>query len=321
MAESIAYRHTRRKLLIHNPYFQEEVLQARRRLGIPENGFTHAVDELTREVPVHRTGLPLGKPDLKQLRSKACQLNLPLDARMAEWDEKYARSGTSFEQAIQEFGWGALPIFSAWEWAGWWADREAREAGLGRRTGGPADSRLPSNREALSLANRFRLGEDYVPKIWSLLLEVPPGGGEADVQSYPREDGAGIHVTFPSIPWNCTKAEWTNIFDEVILPLLLQGQGKVLAERGDLPAIEAALKQGRPGRPPSRAQELEDSRLMWEFCYQEGWLDKNKWGPAWDAFLSHLPEDDRARFETVDINTFRRNVQRLERWLRPDDKK
>ena len=57
------------------------------------------------------------------------------------------------------------------------------------------DERLRFHRAILHLVKRYRLGEAFAPTKASMVLGVPPGGGEADVIIEPRRDGAGISVT------------------------------------------------------------------------------------------------------------------------------
>src|ERR671919_444691 len=142
MAEPLAYRDIRRQLLSKNPYFQQDLIEERRKLGLPEAGFSEAVLKLGEGIPHHPTGLLLGKPDLASLKGKAQQLGLPLEDWLAEQETLYAQRGMNFELMIEELGWGALPIWG-FTLAEWWLERERKMVGLEPLTSNvPASSSL-----------------------------------------------------------------------------------------------------------------------------------------------------------------------------------
>ena len=311
-------RRLRRQLLPRNPLFAEALTQARARLGIPALGFSEAVAQLTEHVPAAPEGYPLGRPDLPALVGRASSLGLPLDERVEEWHAEYARRGLDFDAEVERIGWGALPLFSRFEWASWWSDREWRQAGLTAPPSGTLDPHVPSNRAALGLAASFQLGEDYASTVLSLLLGVPPGGGDADLIIDHRADGAGLSITIPSLPYDTTLKAWSDLYREAIQPTLLYAAGKVRSGIPGRDALEEARRKAKPGRPRGDAEKLEWDLRLWEFCYREGFLD-NIGIDAFKAFLDSIPDGDpeKAGFETLDENTFRRSVKEIDRLLRP----
>ena len=148
MAQSLVYRDVRRQLLTKNPYFQQDLIDARRRLGLPEAGFDRAVQELREEITWHSVGYPLGKLDLVNLKEKACQLGLPLEDWLAEREAWYASKGKDFEQVVEERGWSVLQF---WGYAlfQWWVALERNQAGLGPLTIDPLAEMHDLSRTAL----------------------------------------------------------------------------------------------------------------------------------------------------------------------------
>ena len=108
-----SYRAVRRKLLDKNPYFQRDLVETRRKLGIPELGFKVATDKLAKGITRDPSGLCLGKPDLPALEKRARRLGLPFRERLDEWRDSYLQQGRDFDQTVKQVGWGVLPIFSA----------------------------------------------------------------------------------------------------------------------------------------------------------------------------------------------------------------
>jgi hypothetical protein len=321
MAEPLAYRDIRRQLLSKNPYFQQDLIEARRKLGLPEAGFSEAVLKLGEGIPHHPTGLLLGKPDLASLKGKAQQLGLPLEDWLAEQETLYAQRGMNFELMIEELGWGALPIWG-FTLAEWWLERERKMVGLEPLTSNvPAssslDPRLPSAQVALSLSRRYQLGDDYAWTVASMVLGCPPGGGEADVIVQPRRDGAGLNVTLLCVRYDCTLAEWQQIFFDSIQPTLLYALGKAPAGIPGHEALKEAKRRGKPGRPPYRPETLARRLKMWQFCHQNSYLTKPITAGTFDAFLNSLTDDQRSQYEDLDLETFRRRVRKLDRLLRP----
>jgi hypothetical protein len=323
MAEPLAYLGLRRQLIPKNPYFQRDLIEVRQKLGIPQAGFDAAVEELGKGIPRHPTGLLLGKPDLTSLKEKARQLGLPLEDWLAERETLYAQRGMNFHQEAEEVGWGALPIWG-YALAEWWLGRERKTAGLEPLTsnlppGSLPDPRLPSAQAAFSLSRRYQLGDDYAWTVVSMILGCPPGGGEADVIVQPRRDGAGLSVTLTCVRYDCTLAEWQQIFLDCIQPTLLYALGKVPAGIPGHQALKEARRRVRPGRPPYTPEVLERHLRMWEFCHHENWLAKGLSSTAFEAFLNSLSDDDEQKpeFEKLDVETFRRSVRKLDRLLRP----
>ena len=70
------------------------------------------------------------------------------------------------------------------------------------------DPRLPSVKAAQWLIERYRLDNDYLPEIVSMLLGRPPGGGQADEIIWPRGDDTGLAVFIPKVPYNSTQSQW-----------------------------------------------------------------------------------------------------------------
>jgi hypothetical protein len=107
MAEPLSYLHIRRQLIPKNPYFQQDLIEVRQKLGIPQAGFDAAVAELGKGIPRHPTGLWLGKPDLASLKEKARQLGLPLEGWLVEQETHCAQRGRNFELIIAPDGQGS----------------------------------------------------------------------------------------------------------------------------------------------------------------------------------------------------------------------
>ncbi|HZA24754.1 MAG TPA: hypothetical protein VFA32_19515, partial [Dehalococcoidia bacterium] len=273
MTESLAYRDIRRQLLSKNPYFQQDLIEVRRKLGLPEAGFSEAVQKLGEGIPRHPTSLLLGKPNLASLKEKARRLGLPLDDWVAEREAQCAERGMNFEQLIDQVGWGALPIWG-FALAEWWIARERKLAGLEPLTfNSQAESQgqssqllntcLPSAQAALSLARRYRLGDDYTPTTASLILGCPPGGGEADIVIEHRRDGAGLRVVLPCVRYDCTLAKWQQIFLDAIQPTLFRHASKLPSEVPFHEAIKEARRRAKPGKPPYTQKTLETHLRMW----------------------------------------------------------
>jgi len=314
MAGTFTYRDLRRRLLPENPYFQAELIKTRKRLGIPPTGFTQAVDELGEQVHRGVLGFPIGKPDLDQLRKKALRLGLPLGERLDEWTAMHAGRGTDFQQVIEKSGWAALPIFLPDEWGSWWVSKERAKNGLGPADD-PMDLRLPAVAAAYYLVEKYRLGQDYLPHMASLLLGCPSGGGQADLVIEPLSDGSGITVTF-DISYDCTANEWRRIYQSIIQPALLWDTGKI---RGDVlgwKAVAEARRRVKSGRPIYNVDKLEADTKMWGFCYQHGFLIKITKRACYEFFGS-LSDAEWSKFENLDLETFRRNVRALDRLMRP----
>ena len=313
-------RRLRRQLLLRNPLFAEALTQARAQLRIPALGFSEAVARLMKDVPSSPEGLPLGRPDLQKLVVRASGLGLPLDERLEEWRAEYTRGGLSFDEEVERYGWGALSLFSRFEWASWWSDRERQQAGLTEPPSGGLDARLPSNLAALQLTAGSQLGEDYGSTVLCLLLGVPPGGGEADVIIEHRADGAGLSIKIPSLPYDTTIEAWGELYRDAIQPTLLYATGKVQSGIPGGMALEEARRKAKPGRPRGEAGKLEWDLRMWEFCYRKGFLN-NIGIEAFDSFLQSLDDDDPEKpgFETLDHETFRRSVKEMDRLLRPTE--
>lgn len=321
MAESMAYRDIRRKLLSKNPYFQQDLAETRRRLGLPEKGFDQAVQELSQGIPVHPTGVFQGQPDLRGLKAKARQLGLPLEEVLTALETGLLRQGRDFQREVEEVGWGALPIRGD-AMLKWWLAQERQQAGLpplvaALPAGSPPDPRIPSQRAALWLARRYRLGDDYAFQVGSILLGCAPGGGEADVEMEHRLDGAGLRVTLPCVRYDCTLAEWEQIFRDSVQPQLFRYAGKLSSAAPYGEAIKTARRRARPGRPPYTPETLEMHRRMWEFWHQNSGFQQGKGSAALDAFLSSLLKEQRHQYDDLDLETFRRAAKGVDRQLRP----
>lgn len=316
MAESLAYRDTRRRLLPGNPYFQQDLIQARRRLGIPELGFDEALQELREENPASE------RPDIAKLQRDARRLGLPLEEVPSRWREQYRQLGIDLDQEIQECGWGALGIWWTDPWVVRWLARERQEAGLQPLTtnlpaGSPPDPRIPSQQAALSLARRYGLGDVYAFRVGSMILGYLPGGGESDVEIQHRRDGAGLRVTLPCVRYDYTLAQWQRIFFDSVQPQLFRVAGKLSPDVPYDEAIKEARRRAKPGRPPYTPETLEIHRRMWGFCHQDSWLNKGAGRAVFEEFLSSLPEDERSEYEELDLETFRRNVKGIDDLMRP----
>lgn len=325
-----SYRAVRRKLLDRNPYFKRDLIETRRKLGVPEMGFSTATEELVKEIPCDPSGLRLGTPDLVALEERARPLGFPLRERLDEWRTSYLRHGRDFDQAVKQLGWGVLPIFSALDWAAWWVDRERKMAGLNAYEVQPTaeraassvpflDERLRFHRAILHLVKRYRLGEAFAPTMSSMVLGVPPGGDEADVIIEPRRDGAGISVTLNCVGYDCTLAQWKKLFRDCIHPALLSGTGRLPRGLPSSEALAQARRKARPGRPPYSEEVMDKHMRMWTFCEQEGFLAQFKTRPPTvvDAFLDSIDEREWYRFENLDPETFWRAVTRVDKLMRP----
>lgn len=313
-------RRLRRQLLPRNPLFAEALTQARARLGIPALGFSEAVAQLTEHVPAAPEGYPLGRPDLPALVGRASSLGLPLDERVEEWHAEYARRGLDFDAEVERIGWGALPLFSRFEWASWWSDREWRQEGLTEPPSGTLDPHVPSNRATLRLATSFQLGEDYASTVLSLLLGVSPGGGDADVVIEHRADGAGLSITIPLLPYDATVKSWGDLYREAIQPTLLYATGKVRSGIRGGDALEDARRKAKPGRPRADAEKLRWDMPIWEFCFRKGFLE-NVGLAAYNAFLKSFDPDgaEKKVYTALDRETFRRSVKEMDRLLQPTE--
>ena len=228
----------------------------------------------------------------------------------------HARWGRDFQQVIDKSGWAALPIFDPHDWGSWWVSRERAKVGLDP-AGNPIDLRLPSVAVARDLVERYGLGADYVSDMASLLLGLPPGGGEADIVITPRDDKAGLKVVLNCVRYECTVADWQRIFTEVVQPGLLYDMGKVPTGIPGHEAIALAQKRARSGRPSYPPEKLQADLRMWEFCFNHSYLSMRIPAAAFDKYLNSLPDQERAELEQLDPETFRRNVKALDRLLRP----
>jgi hypothetical protein len=233
-----------------------------------------------------------------------------LGVRRAE----HAKRGQDLDQLIVERGWDALPIWGR-ALPEFWVARERTQAQL--PPGADFDARLPSFQAAQQLVRRFRLGDDYLETMWSLLLGVPPGGGEADVTTEPRPDGSGIRVVLTCIRYDCTAADWRRLFSEVIQPTLLFNQGKIPQGVTFAEGIKGARRKARPGRPPYQPEVLDLHFKMWKFCRQHSYLGKHLGEHVYDAFVESLPEDESLPLLDMDHETFRRAVPKLDRLMHP----
>ena len=325
-----SYRAVRRKLLDKNPYFQRDLVEMRRKLGIPEMGFSIATEELVKEIPCDPSGLRLGEPDLVALEERALLLGFPLRERLEEWRGSHLRQGRDFDRAIKQLGWWVLPIFSALDWAAWWVDRERKMAGLNAHEVEPSAERAASSaqfsdersrfhRAILHLVRRYRLGEAFAPTMSSTVLGVPPGGGEADVMIKPRRDGAGIRVTLNCVDYDCTLAHWAKLFRDCIQPALLSDTGRLPRGLPSSEALAQARRKAKPGRPPYSQEVMDKHMRMWTFCAQEGFLAecKTPLPTVVDAFLDSLDERERYQFENLDPETFWRAVTKVDKLMRP----
>lgn len=350
MPESPIYQEIRRKLLPRNPYFQADVEAARRRLGIPPLGFEAALAELGERVQSDPSGSPIEKPDVDLLLRTAGELGLPLDEVFAGLRVQYRRRDRDFDQAIQENGWAVLPIFYARDWLDRWYATERKKAGtqatppwtglsvgvmealisllppevgalLRRSVPPPVDVRLPIGQEAMALARRYCLGNDYAPSVESLLVGEMgwQAQSEADFIYTPRLDGSGMVFIIGRLPYDLTTAEWTRWFQNYIQPALLEASGRVSRAVPFTEGLKVARRKARPGRPAYSPEVLEDHWRMWEFCHQESYLTKHRWAAASKAFHESLSEDEQLQFEDMGTDTFRKAVQGIESLLRPTE--
>jgi hypothetical protein len=314
-------------LLEVNPYFQSDLAEVRKLLNIPPRGFKEAVTELVKDIPRHNTEVLSGKPDLAKLRIDAEMLGLPWESRLKEWRAECARRGLDFDDLVED-GWGVLPITSYLEWGQWWVDWERKQAGLipvprvitlrqEAGLGTALEPKLPSAQAALELAGKYRLGDDYLFDILSMILGIPMGGGEADIELVHRDDWAGVMVTLNCVEYKCTKSEWAKIFDDVIQPSLLAHLGKLSSEIPYPEALADARKRARRGRPPYSPETLNQHLRMWEFCYRKSYLRHGASNAALQAFLENLPEQERSEYEKMDQETFRRAVKNIEGLMHP----
>jgi hypothetical protein len=301
-----------------NPYFQQDLIETRRRLGIPELGFDEALNELRKE------NLASERPDIAKLQRDARRLRLPLEEVLSGRREQYLRAGIDLDQEIQECGWGALGIWWTDPWVVWWLARERQEAGLqplstNLPAGSPPDPRIPSQRAALWLARRYGLADDYAFRVGSMILGCLPGGGESDVEIQHRRDGAGLRVTLPCVRYDYTLAQWQRIFFDSVQPQLFRVAGKLSPDVPYDEAIKQARRRAKPGRPPYTPETLEIHWRMWGFCHQDSWLNKGVGRAAFEAFLSSLPDEDEQKqeFESLDLETFRRSVKGIDDLMRP----
>lgn len=322
-----SYTKIRRELLSVNRYFQADVERIRQTLGIPKEGFAQPVSGLDHGIKRNGIGIPVGKPNLKDLTKRAERLGLPLQARIQDWSVFYSERGHDFNEVVDELGWGAVPVFSPFGWAGWWVNRERHVAGLGRHLEepkisppiqniSPPDSRLPSVRAALDLASRYQLGEGFVDSILDIILGAGRGGGEADVIIVPSRDGLGQQVTITSIPYDITLSAWQAIYYDCIQPIRLS-DGPFPEDVPIADSIREARKRMRPGRPPYSSKTLSTHLQMWGFCFEKDYLQGGLGTGVMDDFLSNLPEGERTQFESMDQESFRKAVRKLDRMFRP----
>ena len=103
------------------------------------------------------------------------------------------------------------------------------------------DPRLPSVKAAQWLIERYRLDNDYLPEIVSMLLGRPPGGGQADEIIWPRGDDTGLAVFIPKVPYNSTQSQWLDIYSEAVYPSLLSGRGRLDKNFPYYEAVEKAI--------------------------------------------------------------------------------
>ena len=301
--ETLQYR---RQLLPDNPYFQQELALARKGLGLPSGGFSLAVEELEKDFPANECGFRTGAPDMEQLLLRAEELELPLAERIGQWKENV---GGLVGQVQSNLAWGALPIFSALDWATWWLRREAAVAGI-QSVGAfsnlnpspsisPWDTRLPTNRRSLELCQNYQLGEDFAPEMGSLVMGCPTGGGHADVMLTLRQDGTVQQLTLNNIPDNCTRSEWQEYYDDCIQPSL-------------------GSKKRRPPQQPD-PQSLEWT--MWRYWYDNFYPDFGPGAKTFEAFLESIPDEDsnKVLFETMELETFRRAVKQLDQQMSPTE--
>ena len=82
-------------------------------------------------------------------------------------------------------------------------------------------------------------------------------------------------------------------------------------------ALEKARKRARPGRPPLDPETRDRHLRMWKFWHGHSGEDNGNEKPNLDTFLKSLPDQERHEYESMDRETFRRAVKRLDDLMRP----